>query len=181
MKVEGIRGDRIRLVPLDKALHLENYVRWFNDPEVNHWLKLFLPLMRAQEERWFDRFARSKDDVVWAVHDEDGRHIGATGIHRIDWRNRNGVTGTVIGEKTAWGRGYGTDVMRTRTRWAFEELGLHRLQSDTFAENLASARCLQKVGYREVGVMHRRVWRHGAWHDLRMWEILAEDWFATDR
>lgn len=180
MKVEGIRGERIRLVPLDKALHLDNYVRWFNDPEVTRWLKLFLPLMRVQEERWFDRFAKSDKDVVWAVHDENDRHIGASGIHHIDWRNRNGVTGTVIGEKSAWGQGYGTDIMRTRTRWAFEELGLHRLQSDTFAENRASVRCLEKVGYRRVGTLHQRVWRHGAWHDLLLWEILDELWLARN-
>jgi RimJ/RimL family protein N-acetyltransferase len=181
VKVIGLRGERVRLVPLDKASHLESFLAWLNDPDVTRWLKTFLPLTRLKEEKWFERIAMSRKDVVWAVHDENDRHIGAAGIHRIDWRNRNGVTGTAIGDKQAWGKGYGTDVMRTRTRWAFEEMGLHRLQSESFVENQASRRCLEKVGYRPIGTAHKRIWRHGAWHDLTQWEILDEDWFGGSR
>jgi hypothetical protein len=34
MDVIGIPGERIRLVPIGKEKHLDNFVRWFNDPEV---------------------------------------------------------------------------------------------------------------------------------------------------
>jgi RimJ/RimL family protein N-acetyltransferase len=181
VRIPGLRGERVRLVPLDRALHLENNLVWFNDPEVTRWLKYGLPMMRLQEEKWFERIARSRRDVMWAIHDDSDRHIGGTGIHRIDWKNRNAVTGTVIGDPKAWGKGYGTDAMRTRTRWAFEELGLHRLQSECFVDNLASRRCLEKVGYRLIGTARQRFWRQGAWRDALLWEILDEDWFARAR
>ena len=90
--------------------------------------------------------AGSKDDVVWAVLDENETPISVSGIHAIDWIGRNGRTGTVLGDRSVWGKGYGTDVMRTRTRWAFEDLGLHRLQSECYVENAASKRCLEKTG-----------------------------------
>ena len=93
------------------------------------------------------RMAGSKDDVVWAVLDENETPIGVSGIHAIDWIGRNGRTGTVLGDRSVWGKGYGTDVMRTRTRWAFEDLGLHRLQSECYVENAASKRCLEKTGF----------------------------------
>ena len=35
----GWEGEKIRLVPLDRDKHLENAVRWFNDPEVTRWLE----------------------------------------------------------------------------------------------------------------------------------------------
>jgi hypothetical protein len=33
----GWSGEKVRLVPLDRSLHLDNAVSWFNDPEVTAW------------------------------------------------------------------------------------------------------------------------------------------------
>jgi RimJ/RimL family protein N-acetyltransferase len=175
----GLRGPRVRLVPLEKEQHLANYVRWFNDPEVTRYLHQHLPLSRAAEEAFFDRLADAEDMIVWAVLDEQGRHIGGTGLHRIHWPSRSATSGIVLGEKAAWGKGYGTEVMRVRTAWAFEDLGLHRIDSECYAENLGSARCLAKAGYRQVGVQRKKWWRRGEWHDCILWEILDEDYFAA--
>jgi RimJ/RimL family protein N-acetyltransferase len=173
-----IRGERVQLVPQDPDLHLENYVRWLNDPRVTKWLLRHLPLTRMEERRWFEQVAKDPDSVVWAVHDENGRHIGTTGLHRINWHHRVASSGILIGETDAWGKGYGAEVMRVRTRWTFEQLGLHRIESECYAANVASARCLEKAGYRRVGIARKRRWRHGAWHDTILWEILDEDFFA---
>lgn len=175
--IAGLRGERIRLVPLDADRHLENYVRWFNDPEVTRYLLRNLPLTRLDERAFFERPTSSPpSDVVWAIHDEDDRHIGGTGLHRIDWLHRSATSGIVIGEKGAWGRGYGAEVMRVRTRWAFEELGLRRIESSCFAENVASATCLERAGYTRIGVARSAYWRGGQWHDAILWDILDEDW-----
>ena len=176
--IVGLRGPRVRLVPLEKERHLENYVRWFNDPEVTRYLLQHLPLSRSAEEAFFDSLVKADDAVVWAIHDEADRHIGGTGLHRINWRDRSATSGIVIGEKSAWGQGYGSEVMQVRTAWAFEELGLHRIESECFVENVGSARCLAKAGYRQVGLARQKRWRQGAWHDCILWEILDEDFFA---
>lgn len=174
--VPGVQGERVRFVPLDLDLHLENYLRWFNDPEVTRFLSRNLPMTRLAEEKFFSRPpSNPPTDVVWAVHDEKGRHIGGTGLHGIDWMNRSATSGTVIGAKDAWNRGYGGEIMRVRTRWAFEELGLRRIESECFAGNVGSATCLERAGYRKVGVAREKYWRGGRWHDAILWEILAKD------
>jgi RimJ/RimL family protein N-acetyltransferase len=178
MDVIGIAGPRIRLVPLDKERHLENYLRWLNDPEVTRYLTLNWPLTRLAEERWFERAAEDETHLVWAIHDENGRHIGSTGLHRINWRERLAASGIVIGEKDAWGQGYGTEVMQVRTKFAFEQIGLHRIESECFAENQASAHCLEKAGYRREGLARKKFWRQGRWHDAILWAILDEDYFG---
>ncbi len=66
------------------------------------------------EEEWLERVQKRENDFVWAILDDRERHIGFTGIHQINWRLRLGRTGTVIGEKIAWGRGFGSDSMRVR-------------------------------------------------------------------
>ena len=84
MDVVGVVGPRIRLIPQDKELHLENYVRWLNDPEVTRYLTINWPLTRLAEEQWFERMAEDESNLVWAVHDERGRHIGSAGLDRIN-------------------------------------------------------------------------------------------------
>lgn len=179
MDVIGIAGPRIRLVPLDKDAHLENYVRWLNDPEVTRYLLRYLPLSRLEEEKFFERVAEDDASIIWAIQDEHNRHIGGTGLHNINWKERSAVSGIVIGEKDAWGQGYGTEVMQVRTKYAFEELGLHRIESECFAENKASARCLEKAGYQREGVARKKYWREGRWHDAILWAILDEDYFGS--
>ena len=167
----------VMLRPITEA-DLPDYVRWLNDPEVTRYLGRFKPLGRLAERQWFEHAAAAKDSILWAVTDEAGRHIGGTGLHQIHWVSRSATIGLLIGDKEVWGRGYGKDVLRTATRWAFEELGLHRIESECFAENVASARCHEAAGYLRMGTARKRYWRGGTWHDSLLFEILDEDWFG---
>ena len=127
----GWEGELVRLVPLDKSKHLENAVRWLNDPEVTAWLLIGdFPLTQAAEEKFFDRYGDFKtDDVAWAVETLDGRHIGFSGLHQINHIHKTAISGTVLGDKESWGKGYGTDAARVRARYAFEVLNLRLIQS----------------------------------------------------
>lgn len=176
--VVGLKGEKVTLVPPDKALHLENVMRWFNDPEVVQYLVLNYGVTRGMEEEWFDRVQKRETVFAWAILDEGGRHIGFTDIDNINWRRRNGSTGTLIGEKTAWRKGYGTDSMRVRTRFAFETLGLHRLASGVRIDNVASQRAVEKAGYKREGVARKAHFWNGHWHDIVLYGILDEDYFG---
>jgi RimJ/RimL family protein N-acetyltransferase len=178
MDIVGLLGERVRLVPLDRTLHLENALVWLNDPDVTATLKLNLGFSRRQEEQFFDRIeAGSNTDFHWAIVDENRRHIGFIGLHGINWRNRWGTGGLFIGERSAWGCGYATDAVGVRTRFAFAELGLHRIDGHTM--NPAMKRVYEKCGYRHEGVARKLFWRAGRWHDADRYAILEEDWFAS--
>jgi RimJ/RimL family protein N-acetyltransferase len=178
MDIVGLKGERVRLVPSERSLHLENALRWFNDPEVTARLELFTGITRRQEEAFFDRIEAQRDtDLHWAIVAEPGDHIGFTALHQINWRTRSALGGLVIGEKKAWGRGYATDAVRVRTRFAFEQLGLHRIEGQTI--NPAMRRVYEKCGYRPEGVARQKIWRDGHWHDMDLFAILDGDYFAT--
>ncbi|MGC8640549.1 MAG: hypothetical protein ACP5XB_11805 [Isosphaeraceae bacterium] len=51
----GWKNGRVRLVPPDRQLHLENALRWMNDPETTATLEFNLGISRKQEEAFFDR------------------------------------------------------------------------------------------------------------------------------
>jgi ribosomal-protein-alanine N-acetyltransferase len=174
-----LAGATVTLAPIAPE-HLPNYVRWFADPEITRFLARDVVPTLKQEEEWLDRMARSETDVVWGVF-QDGEHIGASGIHAIDWRSRRAVTGTVVGERSRWGRGVASESMALRTRYAFEELGLEKLVTQVLEGNTASRRAVEKVGYRTVGVHRRHEFRHNQWWDMWVGELLREDWLAARR
>src|SRR5437588_6357469 len=125
----GWEGELVRLVPLDKEKHLDNATRWMNDQEVTlNILAGDFPMTRLAEEEWFmENCKRSEDKVTFAIELLDGVHIGFSGLHKINWKDRSVITGTVIGVQDDWGKGYGTDAARVRARYCFEVLGLRYL------------------------------------------------------
>ncbi len=120
MAILGLKGQRVRLVPLDRTLHLENALIWFNDPEITATLKLNLGVSRRQEELFFDRAeAGGESGFGWAILDDAERHVGFIGLHEINWRNRWATGGLVIGERglglrLRHRRGAGTNEVRFR-------------------------------------------------------------------
>src|SRR2546421_8369246 len=112
-----IQGKLVRLRP-PRAEDAPAMATWFEDMEVTRLLLLRHPPSMDMEKEWLDRMARSPEDVVWVV-EFDGRAVGTTAIHQIDWRNGSGTTGTVIGDKGAWGKGLGGELMKLRAAYAF--------------------------------------------------------------
>jgi RimJ/RimL family protein N-acetyltransferase len=175
----GWEGEKVRLVPLDKARHAENIVLWMNDPDVTAWtLSGDLPITRLAEEEFLNKACAPMEphpsDIHFAVETLAGEHIGVASLHRIEWRHGVAVTGTLIGPQAFRGQGYGSDAARVRTRYAFEVLGLRLLLSEVFVENAASLRMLQRAGYREVGRIPRRHWKRGAYRDVVLLAVERE-------
>lgn len=178
----GWQGERIRLVPADVDRHLENYFQWLNDPEVTSGLLVgHRPLTRLNELEYLKNVGNDPTFVTFAIETLDGVHIGGTGIHEIDHVHRTAQTGIFIGDKSYWGQGYGVDVVRTRTRYCFEQLGLQLLRSSHLGGNLLSRNMLLKAGYREIGVWPKRYWRNGQYRDEHLFALLREDWEAQTK
>lgn len=169
-----LRGDKLSLEPATTD-DLPLFCAWFANLEVTRYLIMRFPPSLEMEGEWFKRTAAANDTVYWVMKVE-GRTVGSSAIHEIDWMSRQATTGTIIGDPADWGRGYATEATRLRTAFAFNELGLERLETESFAENLGMHRALQRAGYREVGRRRRSRFAAGVWHDTLLFELLREDW-----
>jgi RimJ/RimL family protein N-acetyltransferase len=169
-----LKGDKVTLRPA-REHDAEHFVRWFADMEITRFLSRRMAITLQQEQEFLKKIGESKDDVWWVI-EVDGEAIGATGIHGIDWIDANGTTGIMIGEKDQWRKGYATDAMQLRTRYAFRELNLHKLMTEVDTENEASRKALERNGYRTVGVRRDQTFREGKWKDRWLGEVLRDDW-----
>lgn len=172
-----IYGERVRLRAIERE-DVPRFLRWFNDPEVRQYLTMYRPLSRAEEERWVESRASRREDIVLAIEVRAGDqwvHIGNVGLHRIDWKNRTATLGIVIGEREFWGKGYGTEAVRTMLRYAFGELGLNRVELETYSFNPRAIRCYEKAGFRREGIRRQALYRNGKFHDVILMGILRDE------
>jgi [ribosomal protein S5]-alanine N-acetyltransferase len=171
-----IRGKLLVLRP-PKPDEAAVMATWFEDLEVTRFIKLRHPPSVEAEKEFLDRMARDPDVVYWTI-EHDGRLVGGTSIVAIDWKHGHGTTGTVIGDKTAWGKGLARELMRLRAEYAFTQLPLRALRSGYLEGNEASARAQRAAGYQEVGRWHAERFVDGKWVDHVLTELLREDWEA---
>lgn len=169
-----LHGSVVTMRPVATA-DAENFVRWLADTEVTRYmLRLFPPSMEAERE-WIERVGKSDDDIMWGI-EYDGRLVGTSGLHGVDWLNQHAMTGTMIGDRSVWGKGIARESMQLRTRFCFTKLPLRKLISSYLDGNVASARAQAAAGYREIGRRRGSYYRNGQWLDEVLTEVHREDW-----
>jgi ribosomal-protein-alanine N-acetyltransferase len=73
------------------------------------------------------------------------------------------------------GRGHMTDAVRAVVPFAFSTLGLHRLEAACLPHNAASARVLEKSGFRREGTARRYLKINDVWQDHDLYALLHDD------
>lgn len=176
MKSAFIRGGRLYLRPLDLD-DLERCMRWINDPEILKFLGRRLPMGRDQEKEWISsQYKDDKEIQLAIVLNEDDRHIGNCGLFGIDYVDRCGEFGILIGESDAWHHGYGPEATRLVLEYGFRQLGLHRIELEVYAFNERARKSYEKVGFQLEGVKREANYWDGQFHDALTMSILAPEW-----
>lgn len=154
-----------------------DFVVWFNDSRVIDNLAMYLPMTEKREKQWIESlYGKDNNDVHFAIVTKEGRHVGNIGIHGINWRDRVGTTGTVIGEKEFRGKGIGTEAKMLILNYAFNMLGLRKICSRAFSFNSASQRFSEKCGYRHEGLLRKHAFKNGEYVDEVLLAVFREDW-----
>jgi [ribosomal protein S5]-alanine N-acetyltransferase len=173
-------GAKVYLRPLDLE-DVDTLTTWLNDPEVTRTMLIYHPLTRMAEEAFLRKISESESDVVLGIMvRETEQFIGVTGLHRFDVRNRHALFGISVGEKSAWGKGYGTEATRLMVRHAFDTLNLNRVWLHVYEYNERAVRVYQKVGFQIEGRMRQDTFRDGRYWDTIMMAVLRGEWRAED-
>jgi RimJ/RimL family protein N-acetyltransferase len=130
----------------------------------------------TEEEKWWEGFLSRENDHIFAIEAEDGTYIGNIGLHSIERENRRAMLGIIIGDKTRWGKGYGTDAIQAMLGWAFGYLNLNRVYLTVYAYNERALRCYQKCGFQYEGTMRKARYLDGRYYDELMMAILREEY-----
>ena len=85
--------------------------------------------------------------------------------------------GIWISEKY-WGHGYGSEAFGARIKYAFEELGLRRLENGYFKDNEKSHKMQLKFGYKDEGIRRQKFVSRGSGkiEDEYITGLLKDEW-----
>ena len=158
-----------------------DFVRWYTDPDIAYVLRHDLrPLSPYQAQGYFSTIVlpNSAHGTAWAIHEiASGNLLGTTAITEIDESKGECLFRIVIGEKQAWGHGFGTDATRLVVAEAFERFKLKAVNLEVFDHNPRAVRSYEKVGFVE---QKRTVeWARDTRLDVIAMRLELSDWDGT--
>ncbi|MEZ5419452.1 MAG: GNAT family N-acetyltransferase [Vicinamibacterales bacterium] len=101
--------------------------------------------------------------------------VGIFQVRQLDASFDTAEWGFVVGAPY-WGTGLFAAGAALVVEFAFEQLGVHRLEARAAVQNGRGNGALAKIGAVREAVLRRSFERHGQHHDQHLWAILADDW-----
>ncbi|MEU3505353.1 GNAT family N-acetyltransferase [Streptomyces hundungensis] len=147
------------------------------DPDIVRWNRveqLSLEAARAKIAHWGQRWTEEQA-AIWAISRRaDDRAVGLIGLADFDLR---GGSAEILYWLLPAGRGGGAalDATLRVSRWALDELGLHRIRITHSVSNPASCRVARRAGFALEGTMRSALLHADGWHDEHLHARVAGD------
>jgi ribosomal-protein-alanine N-acetyltransferase len=103
-----------------------------------------------------------KSGLRWGItlKGED-KVVGTCGYNFFDERGRRGEIGYDLA-RSRWGKGIVTEAVSAIVRFGFDKIRLNRIEATTNLDNVASMRVLDKLGFKEEGILRQ----YGYWRRI---------------
>lgn len=133
---------RTFLRPLTASDAVQVYADWLNDPEVNQYLETRHVHQTVKTcETFIHQCNTDPASHLFGIFlRESGVHIGNVKLGFVNPNHARGEFSMFIGDKSCWGKGFATEVVRSLTEYGFTHLGLERIQAGCYEEHKASLR-----------------------------------------
>ena len=151
MIIDGsIRANNIYLRSLVVAEDgMYKYCAWINDPEVNEFLSTKSATIDGIADYVEDK-NKSSSALLLGVFLEDGRHVGNVKLEPIDEVRKIATFGIMIGDKSVWGKGIGTEATKTIVNYAFNDLDMNIVRLGVMRNNTPAIRIYERLGFKET-------------------------------
>jgi diamine N-acetyltransferase len=176
IKRKSLIGERVFLRPFQKK-DLIHFQRWSNDAELRRLIGEVAPMSRTDAEKWYKELLADKDRAWFVIVLKKGKRvIGEAGLLRMFRPFRSTDMTIIIGEKDAWGRGYGTEVGHLLLDYAFKKLRFHKISIGVVGFNKRALKFWKSLGFKKEGIKRDDYFYDNQFSDCVMMSILREEW-----
>jgi len=157
---------------------VDDVVDGLNNLNVSKWMSVVpYPYTKKDAEDFIKNSIETKAYNFAIVLKENNKVIGGTQLRNIDLVQGTAHGGIWINEKYH-GHGYGREAWGARIKYAFEVLGLRRLENGFFDGNEKSWKMQQSFGYKIEGTKRQRYkcLSTGKIVDEHITGLLKEEW-----
>lgn len=149
-----------------------------SDPEVTRYV-IWETHRSVEDSRAFLELVTSKyesgGEPEWGiVYKGDHRFVGTCGIVSWEPYHARAELGYAL-SRDYWGWGLMAEAVRAMISFGFEKMNLNRVEARCIAENVASARVMEKAGMLYEGTLRQRELIKGAYRDMRLYAVLRDE------
>jgi RimJ/RimL family protein N-acetyltransferase len=142
----------------------------YRDPDISYWHRRGVGSEDEAREliAGWNRSWLAETAGCWAVAGGDPDEVlGRVTVRDVNLAGGHGEIGYWV-LPTARGGGIAARAVREASRWALDDLGLHRLQLGHSVANPASCRVADKAGFSLEGTLRSALLHRDGWHDLHL-------------
>jgi len=168
-----LRTDGLALRPW-RAGDVGTVAAAYDDPGIQRWHTRSMSPDEAAAwvASWADRW-QGETGCGFAITTDD-EVVGQISLRSLDHGDgRSDISYWVL--PGARGRGVATTALRLLSGWAFDVLGLHRIEVDHSVDNPASCLVATRAGYRLEGTKRGDALHADGWHDMHLHARVAGD------
>lgn len=152
-------------VVLREREHLQTFMRWMtNDYSIEDSRKFLTNSIASREERKNLGLGIFRENEI----------IGSIGFVHFDWEARTTEIGYWI-VRSEEGKGIISAATKCLIDYAFDDLGMNRVEIRCSTENARSAAIPMRLGFRKEGTFRQAELIHDRLHDFHIYALLAED------
>lgn len=178
-----INGLKLKLRGLELS-DAETIVKNWNSLELRSFLASKTPNSLEEEQEFIKATwgMRKTGDIALGIETlKEGKLIGTVGFNKL-WSLTSGSAevGIAIWEPEERSKGYGTEAIFLLAFYAFEVLGLHRLQLHAMAFNKRGIKAYTKVGFKEIARLREADYIYNKYQDMVLMELLEGEMTYPD-
>ena len=173
-----LEGTKFQLKPIKVSDITSAYINWLNDAEImEHTEQRFRATTLEDASDYVELMAQSKTDLYYGLF-YDGTHIGSTKLGKINPNHKTADLSYIVGDKSFWGKGIASKMIKKMVSLAFERLELEKVVAGVYATNLASIRVLEKNRFVCEGKQRDQFIFRGQRIDGLIYGRLKLDWLS---
>ena len=177
MRRPFLAGERIYLRALEESDVSGPYLDWLNDYEVTRYLETgSFPTTEDALQKYVRTIQTPNNVMLAIIEKESGAHVGNIKLGSIQGTHRRADVGILIGDKRAWGKGYGHEATELMLEYGFRRLNLHKITLGVYADHEGAVKSYQKLGFAIEGTLREHLFRDGTFHDEYVMGILRADY-----
>lgn len=134
------------------------------------------PNDREEFENYVARNDEDASEFFVVCRNEDEKVVGAINLSQIFRKGfQNAYLGYSLGVNYT-GKGFMTEAINLTLKFAFKDLGLHRIEANIQPHNSASIEVVKRCGFSREGFSPKYLKIGGKWRDHERWAIIKENW-----
>ncbi len=167
MSIATLKTARLRLDSFAEVHLSKRYVSWLNDPEVVRYSEQRYRQHSMETCQQYVRAMADAENPLWAITavDRASGHVGNISAS-LDRNNQLCDVAILIGERSAWGHGLGTEAWIAVCDFMLGSMGMRKVVGGALAANRAMIRIMEGSAMQPDGVRPRHYLVDGVETDL---------------